>query len=149
TRFSRDWSSDVCSSDLGASLNPYSVVVPSLTVGEDDSYDIIFSGTWSFPIQLPGGGWVDFAQHSFETRLIGFLRNAGATGTQTITTGGADSGAAIRYILRPVAEDSGTDDLEAGDLVGAAPVLGSPALGQVHELGASGVTAGPPSLGTP
>lgn len=44
---------------------------------------------------------------------------------------------------------SGTDNLTATDLVTGSPVLGTPALGQVHALTATGITTSAPALGTP
>jgi hypothetical protein len=44
---------------------------------------------------------------------------------------------------------SATHDLTASDLVTGSPVLGTPALGQVHALTATGITTSAPILGTP
>lgn len=52
--------------------------------------------------------------------------------------------------LLPLPSSSPTvNDLTAVDLVTSAPVLGTPALGQIHALVAIGLTTSPPVLGTP
>lgn len=56
-------------------------------------------------------------------------------------------------VARPLYFDlgasAGTDNLTAADLVTSAPVLGTPALGQVHGLAATALTVSAPVLGTP
>jgi hypothetical protein len=44
---------------------------------------------------------------------------------------------------------AGTDNLTAADLVTGSPLLGTPALGQVHALTATGITTSAPVIGTP
>src|SRR5690606_15402297 len=133
----------------GNQSDPYQIPLDSLTVGEDGSVEVLFSSSWTFPIDLPAG-FTEWLQHSFEILYCGRSVDAGPTGALTVGRGfAADSGTTLRYIVRPASDGPEPDELDADDLTAGPPTLGTPGLTQAHALSASPLAGGAPSLGAP
>src|SRR5690606_6747131 len=120
----------------GNQSDPYQIPLDSLTVGEDGSVEVLYSSSWTFPIDLPAG-FTEWLQHSFEVLYCRRSVDAGPAGGLTAGRGfAADSGTTLRYIVRPV-DEGGGDDYADGSGVASAALTASGALSGDGDLAGS------------